>query len=253
MPSPPASLPCQQNLLPPHSVRSSRRARRVSLRVVPGKGLEVVLPLHVDPACVPEVLDRHKAWIDKALRRVPPAVAAARCPWPETVFLKGGAEVVVFSPNGGGPTPPVAGEVCRGALTSPPPSCRTLDFPELPLEARFTALREWVREEARRCLGDMLAETASAHGFRHGPLSIRFQKSRWGSCSVKGAISLNACLVFLPERLARYIVLHELCHTRHMNHSASFWKLVFALDSDALSKDRAMRWAWKYVPPWVFV
>jgi predicted metal-dependent hydrolase len=98
----------------------------------------------------------------------------------------------------------------------------------------------------------MLEQLAREHGFSFASMQVRFQKSRWGSCSSKGRISLNVCLIFLPELLVRYILLHELCHTRQMNHSAAFWKLVLTADPDALSKNRAMREAWKYVPGWAY-
>ena len=274
--------------LPAHTVRFSRRARRISLRVVPGKGLEVVLPSNADPSCVPAVLARHRGWIDKHLKRVPvPAAGAVHLP--ERLLLKGGCEEVLVmrpgqpaSPAGAdgpgsgirnalsnaagpahsdGPNHPdgQSGDAARPAPAAhqalrqpcPAPLTRELPLPAGSLEWQFHYLREWVREEARAWLGGMLAEIAREHGFVYTSLSIRFQKSRWGSCSAKGSINLNACLLFLPERLARYIILHELCHTGQMNHSPAFWKLVFAADPAALTKDRAMRGAWKYVPAWV--
>ena len=99
----------------------------------------------------------------------------------------------------------------------------------------------------------MLEALANEHGFAYSGLGIRFQRSRWGSCSAKGNISLNACLIFLPERLTRHILLHELCHTRQLNHSPEFWKQLFAVAPDALAHDKAMRHAWRHVPAWVFV
>jgi hypothetical protein len=97
-------------------------------------------------------------------------------------------------------------------------------------------------------------ELAQKYGFSFASMRVRFQKSRWGSCSSKGCISLNACLVFLPEPLVRYILLHELCHTRQMNHSTAFWQLLLAHAPDARVHDRAMReTAWSYVPDWIFI
>lgn len=255
--SPEADFP-----LPPHSIRISRRARRVNLRVVPGKGLEVVLPLHADPDCVPEIIIRHRDWIEKTLRRIPAALSGSAV-IPDRLLLKGGGEVVEIIRRGAadarrahagaaadaGGRAPDDGMVSRGNA----PVHRTLVLPELAARESLRCLKEWVREEARALLGTMLAALAEEYGFSYAAMSIRFQKSRWGSCSGRGNISLNAALLFLPERLTRYILLHELCHTREMNHSAAFWKLLFAADPDALAKDKAMRGAWKHVPDWLFL
>lgn len=249
---------------PPHSIRFSRKARRVSLRVLPGKGLEVVLPPHTDPACVPALLVRHQVWIEKTLRRMRDAENAGALPG--AFFIKGGAElvrIVPLPPHAGrrlyeAASPPCGREaaVYEGpmpatALTRPPEE-RFLCVPAEADAARKTRLRGWVRDEAARWLVPELDGMAERLGLRFSAVRFRFQKSRWGSCSVKGNINLNACLLFLPERLARYIVLHELCHLRQMNHGEAFWKLVFAADPDALAKDAAMRGAWRHVPGWVW-
>ena len=247
--------------LPAHSIRISGRARRIGLRVLPGRGLEVVLPRHADPACVPALLARHRAWIEKHLSRMrneSPRQEADRG-IPERLLLKGGLEEVRIRR-------PALDEALRpgkssGAETlvriraihpSPVVAGRDLalsgDSPALVLRR----LREWVREEARVYLSDLLDSLAREHGFSYASLSIRFQRGRWGSCSARGSISLNACLLFLPERLTRHILLHELCHTRQLNHSQAFWKQLFAVDPNALAHDKAMRHAWRHVPAWIF-
>jgi predicted metal-dependent hydrolase len=68
-----------------------------------------------------------------------------------------------------------------------------------------------------------LKELAAQHGFRYGRAGIRNQKSRWGSCSVRNNISLNIHLLALPGHLQDYVILHELVHTEHKNHSKRFW------------------------------
>ena len=244
--------------LPAHSVRVSSRARRIGLRVLPGKGLEVVLPRNADPACVPVLLTRHRAWIEKHLKRMPESAPGSGSAGavPERVSLRGGREEVIIRLSS-------PGQALRAdaddepdtpfdASALPPPSRRELFLAGGSPAADLRRLREWIREEARRYLGGMLETLAHEHGFAYSGLGIRFQRSRWGSCSAKGNISLNACLIFLPERLTRHIILHELCHTRQLNHSAEFWKQLFAVAPDALAHDRAMRHAWRHVPAWVF-
>lgn len=70
---------------------------------------------------------------------------------------------------------------------------------------------------------DSLSETCF---IPYEKLSMRIQKGRWGSCSSKGNISLNGMMLFFPEEALRYVMIHELCHLRHMDHSAGFWREV---------------------------
>jgi len=101
-------------------------------------------------------------------------------------------------------------------------------------------------------LPDLLLALADEHGFVMTKVSVRLQKTRWGSCSTQGAISLNAKLLFLPVDVVNYVLIHELCHTVHHNHSADFWLLV----QEHLPQAKALRRtlfddAWHFVPPWL--
>jgi predicted metal-dependent hydrolase len=78
--------------------------------------------------------------------------------------------------------------------------------------------------EARKRIINRLRQLADQHGFTYNKVSIRSQRTRWGSCSGKGAISLNIKLVALPVELSDYVILHELVHTKIHNHSQRFWK-----------------------------
>jgi predicted metal-dependent hydrolase len=85
---------------------------------------------------------------------------------------------------------------------------------------RFLAID---KADARKKLTDRLYHLAKEHGFRCNNVSIREQKTRWGSCSHKNNVSLNLKLVLLPKELIDYVMLHELVHTRIHNHSKKFW------------------------------
>ena len=77
--------------------------------------------------------------------------------------------------------------------------------------------------EARRKLVNRLNELSAQHGFRYNKVSVRNQKTRWGSCSSKNNINLNMKLVRLPDEMIDYVLLHELVHTRIKNHTQAFW------------------------------
>jgi predicted metal-dependent hydrolase len=80
------------------------------------------------------------------------------------------------------------------------------------------------KKQARKTIVNRLRQLAGRYGFSFKQVSIRSQRTRWGSCSGKGNISLNIKLVALPAELSDYVILHELVHTRIHNHSPGFWK-----------------------------
>ena len=85
-------------------------------------------------------------------------------------------------------------------------------------------LSEIDKDTARRLLVKKVTDLAREHGFTFNRVSIRSQKTRWGSCSGKNNISLNMKLVRLPEKLGDYVILHELLHTQIKNHGKKFWR-----------------------------
>jgi predicted metal-dependent hydrolase len=97
------------------------------------------------------------------------------------------------------------------------------------------------RNRARVVLAGRLNKLARRHGFMYNRLYVRNQKTRWGSCSSKNNISLNMNLVSLPGELRDYVILHELVHTRHKNHSREFWAELDGLVGDSKQFKKEMR------------
>ncbi len=85
---------------------------------------------------------------------------------------------------------------------------------------------ERLRAEAKATLPERVAELATRYGLRYGRVTIRAARTKWGSCTSRGDISLSLYLMTLPEHLRDYIIIHELCHTVHHNHSPRFHSLV---------------------------
>lgn len=101
---------------------------------------------------------------------------------------------------------------------------------------------EALRSRALRYLPPRLAELAQKHGLWYKEVHIKSTRSRWGSCSSRGSINLSYYLMLLPEHLVDYVLLHELAHTREMNHGLRFWALLNSMTQGrALTLRKEMR------------
>lgn len=223
----------------PFAVRVSPRARRLTARVHVGGHVEIVVPPGVKAHAVREFVQRFMPWIRRK-------VAAMQChglpvePVPAAVEFAYTAERFTVawtrSPRRGIEHTSVAGIAVsasdeRGARTQ---------------------LQSWLKRAARERLAPRLLELANELDCRVSRVSIRRQRTRWGSCSTRGTVSLNCSLLFLRADVVRYLFVHELAHTRHMNHSANFWRLVEKLEPDYRRLDRDLLASWRTVPGWVF-
>ncbi len=105
--------------------------------------------------------------------------------------------------------------------------------PDLPFDVDDDKIKSWLTERTR--------ELAGSHGFSFRRISIRNQRTRWGSCSPVNNINLNRKLAWIPDELVDYVILHELVHTKIKNHGKEFWKELEGLLGNAKALDRRLR------------
>jgi hypothetical protein len=113
-------------------------------------------------------------------------------------------------------------------------------------------LKDWLKQAAQERLTPPLVKLARDLNYSIERVAIRCQRTRWGSCSTRGTVSLNCSLVFLRPEVVQYLFVHELAHLKHMNHSPAFWRLVQTLEPDYRRLDRELLAGWRTVPLWVF-
>lgn len=82
------------------------------------------------------------------------------------------------------------------------------------------------KKQAERLIARKIDKLNLDYKFKFSKISIRNQKTRWGSCSSRGNLNFNYKIIFLPEKMIDYIIIHELCHLKELNHSGHFWNLV---------------------------
>jgi predicted metal-dependent hydrolase len=112
------------------------------------------------------------------------------------------------------------------------------------------ALRRWLARRAKQVLSPWLDSLSKTTGLHYSDATVKTQRTRWGSCSAEGRISLNCKLLFLPRDSVRYVLTHELCHTRELNHTVQFWALLRFHEPSAEVLHAGMRDAWRQVPAW---
>lgn len=102
----------------------------------------------------------------------------------------------------------------------------------------WNGINYFLRKEAKRILPARTEQLADQHGFSFSDVKIQSSKSRWGSCSQGQSINLSFYLMLLPAHLIDYVILHELCHTKEMNHGVNFWKWM---DKVTQNKSKELR------------
>jgi len=225
---------------PAYKVRYSKRAKNLSLRVTSERKLELVIPRGVSEQAAMSFFVANRAWVERnnALidQREQKPVIPRRIEFP----ICRRSWVVEHMP-----------------LSAKSCICKEVDGRLLLCSkvindaGAIKALRVWLRKKASIILPQRLSELSQQLALEYSKVSIRGQRCIWGSCSADAAISLNEKLLFLPIKVVDYVLIHELCHIKHPNHSQSFWGLLSTFMPDFRVQIKILRSSEKHLPLWV--
>ena len=203
-------------------IRPNPRARRFILRVDPRTRRAVVtIPAFTSEAEALSFACSKRVWILSRLAEAPPPRPFVN----GCIFPLEGSEATVLQVEAG-----------RGARFDQ--RSRTLSIASAPEHVNRRAI-DWLKRRARERLIGKCDEYAAALGQRRGPVRVRDQRTRWGSCSSDRVLSFSWRLILAPPPVLDYVAAHECAHLRHMNHSAAFWRL---LESTGVDREYAESW-----------
>jgi predicted metal-dependent hydrolase len=192
------------------SFRRNSRAKRIILRLTrDATGVVVTLPKNVSAGRARTFVEKSAPWISKHLRQRPPKT------------LLGSGSII---PLRGIPHEVRSTSARRGIITVD--SAERLILVPGDLRHLGRRLQDWLKAQAKADLTTASLRYAKSMAVDFRRISIRDQKSRWGSCSASGDLSYNWRLVLAPSHILDYVAAHEVAHRQHMNHGPKFWRLV---------------------------
>lgn len=198
--------------------RSSRR-QSIGLQVKHGQ-VKLYAPAHVCEKTIVQFIKHKQTWIEKHLLQQQAVVAQQSKPLVigSTVLWLGQHKVLTV----------LAGHSSANYVDE---QQLVLHFsktrmPSITADCLTQHVKRFYQQQAQRVLSQRLAMLAELTNLEPSSYKIRYYKARWGSCNNRGEVSLNYLLMMTPEFVIDYVIIHELCHLVHLNHSASFWTLV---------------------------
>jgi predicted metal-dependent hydrolase len=208
----------------PYTIRVSGRATRYHINVSE-QGVEVVLPEGIPTSRAESLLREHSDWLKGQMQKLAKRTRHADLPQlpVNSILYQGKPVTVLLKPDLSLKSRAVVGLVGDRLLVRVPN--RINSIPK-------TAVEAWFREQARHAI--QLQVTAWSATFHLCPkhITIRDQRTRWGSCSSRGGLSFNWRLIMVPREVMDYVIIHELSHMDVPNHSTRFWTLVATRDPE---------------------
>jgi predicted metal-dependent hydrolase len=225
-----------------YTLVQSKRAKSIQFKICRKRGLQVIVPRRFDQNEIPILLNKHKRWIERTWNRIKPSLILEDN-LPEFIQLLSINEIWNISYN--------SQEINKLKFSIDNQSQVNIAGKIEDKAGVFLLLKRWLHLKAKKHLIDLLSQISIQAGLQYNGATIRDTTTRWGSCSAKKNISLNLKLLFLPSELVRYIIIHELCHTVHLNHSKRFWQLVQKFDPHCHEHRKKLKEASLKVPIWL--
>lgn len=225
-----------------YQIRESKRARRIKLQINAYDGLVVVVPEGVRHEEVDVLVRAQSQWINHNLNKLSERKNyltrkfGAGLPGTITLPAIERSWKINYCQQTGK----------RGWNYS---AFDSLDVYGSPVKAQKN-IEGWLTTVAREHLQARILQLGNETGLTCKRMQIRAQKSRWGSCSSRGTISLNRNILFFTPDIVRYLLVHELCHIKYLNHSKEYWSLVEKYCPDYKVADKILSEAWRFLPPW---
>lgn len=234
--------------LPAYTVRISDRAKYVSLSLSMETGLEVVIPCNYDHRKIPELIQQKREWIARNQRKLHEREAFLQSQdphlLPDSLNLRSLQQQWQIEYI---PTASKGIQIKENKSTSKLIISGNVND----IHACKFFLKKWLMKVAEGHICNCLKQVSKQINLPYNSVTIRSQKTLWGSCSGKKNISLNYKLLFLEPHVVDYVLIHELCHTVYMNHSDQFWRLVSKFQPQYKEIDKSLNQAWKIVPAWL--
>lgn len=213
------------------TIRRSARASQIRVSVAPDGNLRASLPLYAPVFLVKRLLSSSREELRLMIRQSHKPVL-----YTSGMLIGKSHTLIVRQTSGGSYKIWRYGQQIIATL----PEGQTLADPEIEKALREVIISA-LRIEAKSYLPKRLAFLAKKYGYSYERVRFSHASGRWGSCSTTGTISLNIALMKLPFELIDYVIIHELTHTRQMNHSHDFWTLLGHADPEYKNHKRALK------------
>jgi len=214
----------------PISVRRFDSSRHIRIKIDSHGKVSATMPRNAALRHVHELLDMSRVSLRKSLQQIRSKTEVF------TDRQRIGSSHSILVETGDGPSVRLRSPYIVVTLENPG------DIEQAPIQRMIRDIVvKTLRAEAKAYLPRRLRYIADQNGFNFSSIRFSNASTRWGSCSSSGTISLNVWLMQLDHELIDYVLIHELCHTRQMNHSEEFWNLVAMIDPEYKAHRRALK------------